>query len=318
MPNSFDLLAIGESLIDFISEDITDHVGNADQYKVFLGGQVTNTATNVARLGKKVSLATCVGSDGLGKFLLNDLRQKEVDTTFVQTTSNAPTTISVISRSQRTPDFVIHRGADAHLGVSQPLMDIIPQCSIIHTSAFALSQDPARSSIFDLLAEAKKHNKIITLDPNYHPGIWPDSPDFIELLKSAYQSATITKPSIEDCTRLFGAGKSLQEYADIFKSWGAKIVIITIGREGVFFSDEDGSSYRIVPNPIQVADVTGAGDAFWAGVITGILNGQNMLEAVLAGQVIAEIKLNNIGPIKDMPSWQQIMAESKSIQYEKV
>lgn len=317
MDHSFDLLAIGESLVDFISEEITDHVGNADGFQAFLGGQVTNLATNVARLGKQVSLATCVGRDGLGKFILKDLRQKRVDTTFVQNTPDAPTTISIASRSLTTPDFVIYRGADAHLSISQALMEIIPQCSIVHTSAFALSQDPARSTIFDLLAEAKKWNKIITLDPNYHPGIWPDSPNFIELLKSAYQYATITKPSIEDCIRLFGEGKSLRQYADIFKSWGAKIVIITLGREGVFFSNDDGSCYKIRPNPIQVADVTGAGDAFWAGVITGTLNGLNTLDAVRAGQVIAEIKLKSIGPIIDMPSWHQIIEDLQSIQFEK-
>ena len=302
-------------MIDFISEEITDHVGNANRYKLFLGGQVTNLATNVALLGKNVTLATCLGFDGLGRFMLEDLQLKGVDTTFVQGTSHAPTTISIISRSLKTPDFVIHRGADALLGFSQPLLDIIHQCSVVHTSAFALSRDPARSTIFNLLAEAKNQKKIITLDPNYHLGIWPDNPDFIDLLKLAFQYATITKPSIEDCQRLLGPGKSPLEYSEVFKSWGANIVIITMGKEGVFLSNQEGDCFTIKPNQINVTDVTGAGDAFWSGVITGILNGHPILDSVRAGQVIAEIKLKQLGPITNMPSWNEIIETSKTIQY---
>ena len=315
METDFDLIAIGESVIDFISDEITDHVGNASRYKLFLGGQVTNLATNVARLGKSVTLATCLGADGLGRFLLQDLQDKGVNTTFVQKTPHAPTTLSIISRSLKTPDFVIHRGADAHLGFSQPLLDIIHRCSIVHTSAFALSQDPARSTIFNLLAEAKSQNRVITLDPNYHPNIWPDNPDFIDLLKLAFQYATITKPSIEECHRLLGPGKSPLEYTEVFKEWGANIVIITMGKEGVFVSDREGNCFMVQPNLIEVTDVTGAGDAFWSGVITGILNGHSVLDSVRAGQVIAEIKLKQLGPIADMPAWDQIIDTSKTIQY---
>lgn len=317
MEKLFDLIALGESVIDLISEEITDHIGNADQYKLFLGGQVTNLATNVAQLDKRVALATCLGRDGFGRFMLEDIQSKGVDTTFVQETPNAPTTISMIARSHKTPDFIVHRGADAYLGFSQELMDVIPKCSVVHTSAFALSQDPARSTIFNLLAEAKNTGRIITLDPNYHPGIWPDNPDFIDLLKLAFQYATITKPSIEDCHRLLGLGKSPKEYADIFKSWGANIVIITMGKDGVFLSNRDGTCFSIQPNQIDVADVTGAGDAFWSGVITGILSGLSVLDSVRAGQVIAEIKLQQLGPISAMPLWTQIIEKSNSIQYSK-
>lgn len=313
MNTSFDLIAIGESLIDFISENVIQHIGNADQYQLFTGGQVTNLATNVARLGKKVALVTSLGADGFGNFLLEDLHSKGVDTTFIQETPEAATTISVISRSLRTPDFIIHRGADAYIQNTKPLLDAVRNCRIIHTSAFAMSKDPSRSTILNLLKDANEQNKLITLDPNYHPSIWPDVPDFIQILRKAFPLATITKPSIEDCHRLLGPGKTPQEYADVFKSWGAKVVIITMGEQGVFLSDQDDECSQIKPNQIEVVDVTGAGDAFWAGVITGILNGHSMLDAVRAGQVIAEIKLKKIGPIEDMPTWQQIIEDSKEI-----
>jgi fructokinase len=88
-----------------------------------------------------------------------------------------------------------------------------------------------------------------------------------------------------------------------------------MGREGVFLSNREGDCFMIKPNQIDVADVTGAGDAFWSGVITGVLNGHSVLDSVCAGQVIAEIKLKQLGPIENMPSWDQIIEISKTIQY---
>lgn len=315
MNNAYELIAVGESLVDFISEEITDDAWDASHYLLFPGGQVTNLATNTARLGRRVALATCVGKDGFGRIVLKDVKRKGVDMSFVQETEDQPTTVSIISRSSDVSDFIIIRGADAQLQGSPALDEAVRQCRIVHTSAFALSREPARSSILKLLAVAKEAGTLVTLDPNYHPNVWPDVPDFIDMLRFAYQYVTITKPSLDDCHRLLGPGKTVAEYAGIFKSWGAKIVIITMGKDGVYFSGEDKSCRLVRSNPVEVTDVTGAGDAFWSGVITGILNGCDILDAVRAGQVIAENKLKYFGPIIDMPSWEKIIEDSKSIQF---
>ena len=297
MNSVFDLVAIGESLIDFISEDVIQHIGNANRYQLYTGGQVTNLATNVARLGKRVALVTSLGADGFGKFLRADLHAKGVDTSFIQETSAAPTTISVISRSLKTPDFIIHRGADAYLQKSKLLQDAVRNSRIIHTSAFGLSKDPSRSTVLDLLKDANGQNKLITLDPNYHPSIWPDDPDFIQILRKAFPLATITKPSIEDCNRLLGPGKSPREYSDVFKSWGAKVVIITMGKRGVFLSDQDDACYLIKPNQIEVVDVTGAGNAYCGGFLVGYSKSRDIVLAGKYGAVSASFALEQFGAV---------------------
>ena len=316
MAPQYDLIAIGESVVDFISAEFTENIGEANTYKMFIGGQVTNLAANVARLGKRVALASCWGTDGLGQHLEQSLLQQNVDLKFIQKTVQAPTTVSIISRNLETPDFIIHRGADAFFEYSQPLFDAIQDCSIVHTSAFALSKDPARSIILSLLEEAKYQKKIITFDPNYHPGIWPDHPDFVEILKRAFKFATIAKPSLDDCARILGLGKTPHDYAAQFKQWGALIVIITMGKNGVFLSDQDGQCYLVQPNHVDVTDVTGAGDAFWSGLITSMLEDLPILDAVRIGQVLAEIKIKSMGPIKSMPRWALISERANAIKYD--
>jgi len=315
MDRHFDLMAVGESVIDMISTEFTDNLGAADTYQLFVGGQVTNLAMNTARLGKRVALATCWGNDSLGYFLETNLENQHVDLSYVQKTDRAPTTMAIIARNVRTPDFVIHRGADALFEHSPALTDALKHCRIVHTSAFALTREPARSAIFSVLEDAQQLGTMITFDPNYHPGTWPDNTDFISHLQRAFQLATVTKPSLDDCERILGPGKEPVEYAAEFKEWGARTVIITMGREGVFLSDDQDRSYCVQPNNVDVTDVTGAGDAFWSGLLVGLLEGMSMLRAVRIGQVMAEIKLESMGPIITMPSWEEITKRSEDISY---
>jgi len=315
MTEQYDLFAIGECVIDLISAEITEDIGRQNNYRLFPGGQVSNLAANVSRLERKVSLATCWGNDGFGKLLERNLNNNKVNLEHAQTTDEAATTLSVIARNLESPDFIIHRGADSQLQLTDGMLQTAANSTVIHTSAFALSQDPSRSSILEVLKTGNAHGKTITLDPNYHPGVWPDTPDFMKILKSSFQYATITKPSLVDCHRLLGEGKSPQEYAAIFKDWGAKNIIITMGDKGVYIAVENGSCL-IKTSQVNIVDVTGAGDAFWSGMISGIIEGKDVIEAALCGQAVAEIKLQTLGPIKQMPTWEEILDISKTIKYE--
>jgi fructokinase len=312
---SFDILTLGEALIDLISDGIVENLIQANHYQRFLGGQVTNLAINMARLGKKSALATCLGDDGLGHYIYQELQKVGVVTDFIQFSSKAPTAISIIARQTKTPDFTIYRGADAHLASSSELEEAVAASQVVHTSAFALSREPSRSTVLKALETAAGEDKLVSLDPNYHPHIWPDTPNFIKTLERASRYVQLTKPSLDDCARLFGGGLSPEEYAQRFLDWGLKIVIITMGVEGALLATDDGARYRIHSNEVRVSDVTGAGDAFWAGLLVALLEGFSPLEAACSGQVIAEIKLREMGPISKMPTWNEVQELAKEIKY---
>ena len=93
----------------------------------------------------------------------------------------------------------------------------------------------------------------MTLDPNYHPHNWPDTPEFVNDLKTACMYVDVIKPSLDDCVRLFGSGSSPAEYASSFLDWGPSEVIITMGGEGVLLASSSGPSYHITPNKVTVA-----------------------------------------------------------------
>jgi fructokinase len=298
---TLDVLAFGEALIDLISEQVVSSLIDAGGFRRFVGGEVTNVALNVVRLGGRAAVVARVGDDGFGGYIRQQLDLAGVGTDCLRVTSQVPTSVAVNARQTATPDFIIYRGADARILPEERHTEAIRTSRVVHTSAFALSREPARSTILQALKVARQSGCLVSLDPNYHPRIWPDVADVQSVLIEAYQWVNITKPSLDDCTRLFGPGLSPVACAERFLSWGPEVVALTMGRQGVLLALADGDFHHVKPSISEVADVTGAGDAFWAGMLLALLDGYPPYEAACLGQMVAEIKIGTVGPLPRMP-----------------
>ncbi len=74
----FDVLLLGEALVDLISEKFVTSLEDAHSFQRFVGGEVTNVALNVARLGGRAAIAACVGDDGFGHYIHRQLHRSFV------------------------------------------------------------------------------------------------------------------------------------------------------------------------------------------------------------------------------------------------
>jgi fructokinase len=269
----------------------------AERFHRFLGGEVSNVAWNVSALGGQAAVVACIGDDGFGDYLCQQLESAGICTDCLGVTSEAPTTVAVNARQTKTPDFIIYRGADAYISLDDVDLETIKDSRVVHTSAFALSREPARSTILQLLESAHQNGCLTSLDPNYHPRIWPDVADFQGMLEEAYRWVDVTKPSLDDCQRLLGVGRAPVDYVEYFLDLGPEIVALTMGPDGVLLATGDGEMSHIKPSDIRVADVTGAGDAFWGGLLLALLDGYRPDEAACLGQIVAETKIGTVGPM---------------------
>jgi fructokinase len=310
----FDFIGIGEALIDFISTAMDASLASAKKFHAFVGGQPTNLAINLALMGKNTALAACVGRDGFGDSIVQFLDGNHVDTQYIQRTDEAPTSISIIARNSITPDFIINRGADADLQMTPGLEENITHSHIVHSSAFALARDPLRSTVLQGLQIANLNGCLVTFDPNYHPKTWPDNEQMIQYLHDVYRFVDVTKPSLDDCERIFAQHLPQEACADRFLDWGASVVLITKGSEGVYLATAEGDRYEIYPKNVDVADVTGAGDAFWAGYLAAVMDGRDHVEAARFGQVVAETKVGVMGPLSDLPNLEELMERARLVE----
>lgn len=319
-----EFLAVGEGLIDLISQDLIESLDSAAVFNPYAGGQPSNLCAAVARLGKKAAIASCIGDDAFGRLYLDQMRDTGVQLDFVQVSPDVPTTTAVVSRNLKTPDFIIFRGADSHIRQTPELLHAARNSRMFHTSAFALARRPGRDVILELLAAAREGGARITFDPNYHPAVWPDIPDFRDLVLAAVSMADVIKPSLEDAHRLFGEDVPPEESAVRLLDIGAGLVILTMGSNGTLVAYDGRVQMRLPSRPPVVVDVTGAGDSFWAGFITACLEGKQTGEAVCFGQVVAEMKLGYTGPLRPVNDqaeleekasdlFREVMAISKSV-----
>lgn len=299
-----DVLSVGELLVDMIAAEYNEESGS-NAYHRYFGGSPSNIAMNVRKLGIRSNVASAVGNDALGRFLTGHLKAAGLDLGCVQTVEYS-TSMVVVSKSQSSPVPIFYRGADYHLEYTPALEEALLRSRIVHFSCWPISMSPARHTIEKVIEAARAHEVLIGFDPNYHPMIWQSGEDGIAYVKAMIGKVDIVKPSEDDAERLFGADKPENQLSK-FLSLGAKLVILTLGKDGAIISNGK-ETMRLETKATKVVDTTGAGDAFWSGFYAALVKGLTIREALEAGFAVSAFKLQYTGAVVDLPDLDTIIA----------
>ncbi len=306
-----DLLAVGETLIDFISLETSDSLEDAATFRRYQGGSPANIAVNVSRLGGRAAVISKVGAGAFGHFLGHELKRHGVVTDYLVEDPRVHTSLVFVSHTAGTPDFEALRSGDSQLTPDDVTEAAISRAKVVHVSTFALSRQPCRSAVGKALRIASEMGRIVSLDPNYSPRIWPDYTEARQVIEEMFRYASITKPSLDDARRLFGEGKPPQEYLRLFHEMGPRLVVLTMGKEGTLVSQSGESPIHVPAHKIQVVDATGAGDSFWAGYLTALLDGCSPQRCALFAREVVEQKLQAVGPLPGSLERAEIYARIK-------
>ncbi|WP_164730911.1 carbohydrate kinase family protein [Anoxybacter fermentans] len=302
-----DLLTIGETVMDFITTAMVDSVDKSITYQRYVGGSPANIAINVSRLGFSSALISRIGNDAFGDLIQRVLKEKKVNTTGIQRDEKHKTTIIFVTRSTSTPEVLHYRGADKYLEFTDSARSLIDSARIVHFSGFALSQSPCRESLKVMKEYALKKGKIITFDPCFHEPLWDNPKEGRRIFEEFISDFFIIKPSLDDMTRLWGS-ITPEEGIKRYHHLGAKNVVLTMGAEGLLFSDGK-KLVKLESRPVEVLDVTGAGDSFWSGLYGGLLLEKSLMEAVNIGLKTASITVQHMGAIAPLPPIYELINE---------
>jgi len=295
--NTLDLLAIGETLVDFISVEQTDWLRNATTFRRHLGGSPANIAVNVAKLGGTAAVVSKTGIGAFGQFIKSELQRHGVSIEYLIMDHRNRTTVAFVSSTSGKPDFEIARSGDYLLRPEEVSEESVERARVVHASTFALSREPCRSAVKKVFQLAHEQGKIVSLDPNYSARIWPHHKEARQVLKEMYRYVSITKPSLDDAGRIFSREYGPEQYVEMFHELGPKTVILTMGGDGVLISDDGHLVGHVPARPVEVQDATGAGDSFWAGFLVALLDGESLERSVLFAREIVELKLTRVGPL---------------------
>jgi sugar/nucleoside kinase (ribokinase family) len=292
-----DLLAIGETLVDFISVEQTDWLRNATTFRRYLGGSPANIAVNAAKLGGESAVISKTGIGAFAQFAKSELQRHGVAVDYLIMDHRNRTTVAFVSSTSGRPDFEIARSGDYLLRPEEVPEEAVERARIVHASTFALSREPCRSAVRKVFRLAHERGKVVSLDPNYSNRIWPNHKEARGVLKEMYRYVDITKPSLDDAARIFGREHEPEQYIQMFHDLGAGKVILTMGEEGILISESGNLLGHVPARPVEVRDATGAGDAFWAGFLISMLDGNPLVRCALFARELVELKLQRVGPL---------------------
>ena len=298
----FDVFAIGELLVDMISDDY-DADNSCNKYSRYFGGSPANITMNIKRLGGNPIISASVGNDRLGEFLINNLKKNNINTEFINKVNNS-TSMVLVTKSKETPLPIFYRSADYNLEYKEDIGSILKNSKIVHFSCWPISQKKSRKVIEKVIEEARKNNVLIGFDPNYHEMIWEEGHDGIEYIKNLIGKLDIIKPSEVDAERIFGPDTP-ENHVDKFIQCGAKLVIMTLGKDGAIVSNGT-ETIKFKTLATEVVDTTGAGDAFWGGFYTALTSNYPLKEALNIGFATSAFKLKNVGAIAELPSIEEL------------
>lgn len=117
-------------------------------------------------------------------------------------------------------------------------------------------------------------------------------------LQAVLPYMTLFSPNMDEATAVTGSTNP-EEMADIFLSWGAPLVAIRMGARGSFVKMKNGEQWCLPAVPTQIIDVTGAGNSYCGGFLTGLGDGLSPFEASLRAAVSASFALEQFG----LPTW---------------
>ena len=269
-----DVVVFGEALVDMFPEQPGLPLEEVDRFVRHLGGAPCNLAVDLGRQGVRAALYTLVGNDPFGRFVQRQLASEGVvvDSVGVHKTARTGVTfVSVSSTGGRS--FLFYRHPSADMLISPAELDPVrlSRGRLFHFGSSTLSREPARAATLKALELATKQraSKLVSCDVNLRPHLWPEFREAPPLLRQLFARCDLVKLTREELLPLCGT-ESLEAAAAMVRKLGPAVVVITLGDSGSYLDCPAGQAY-FAAEQAAVVDKTGAGDAYTAGLLSGIL-----------------------------------------------
>lgn len=310
-----DFLTIGEPMALFASQDEDQSLTQSVNFKKYLAGAEVNVAVGVSRLGYSTEYVTQLGADPLGEFIKEQLAVNYIGTSYISQTSKYWTAFQMKQRfTKGDPGVAYFRKNSAASHIDDVAMDQIDltDVKLVHlTGIFPAISDQAELAFSRLLQLIHRHPEIrTTFDPNLRPQLWRSQAEMVEKINQFAMQADIIMPGLSEGEILVGS-REPETIADFYLENGINTdtVIIKMGETGAFIKTKDGNHMMIPGYSVDhVVDTVGAGDGFAVGVITGLLDGMPLENAVRRGNAIGSLAVQSPGDNDGYPTREKLNA----------
>ncbi|MGQ9450019.1 sugar kinase [Leclercia sp. TB492] len=310
MPHALDVITIGEAMTMFVATK-TGELSAVDHFIKRVAGAELNVATGLARLGLKVGWVSRVGNDSFGQFVLDTLKKEGIETAGVTLDDRYPTGFQLKSKVTDGTDPIVEYfrkgSAASHLSVEDFNPIWFTAARHLHLSGVAAALSASSYALLDHAAGAMKAaGKTISFDPNLRPVLWKSEAEMVEKLNHLAFQADWVLPGVKEGQILTGE-KTPEGIADFYLNRGVKAVILKTGADGAWFKTANGEQGAVAAVKVEnVVDTVGAGDGFAVGVVSALLEGKTLHQAITRGNIIGSLAIQVQGDSEGLPTREQL------------
>ena len=300
-------LIVGRVGLDLFTDP---HVGieNATQLNVDMGGSSANTAAGIVKLGGHAALLTRVSDDAVGRACLRLLGDYGVDTTYVSNAAGeARNSLAVYESRLSGHQSVIYRNgaADFEMTVDDVTAADFTSFGALIIAGTVFAAEPSRTGAFAAIDRAKAAGIPVIFDVDYRPYSWPSAQVAHEVLLRASQQSDVIIGNDEEFGFIANGFDKGLDMARALAATTATLIVYKMGEKGAITLAEGREVQTGIYN-VEALKPAGAGDAFMAGMLTGIANGMSRHDAVLRGSACAAIVVSKPGCAPAMPDIEQL------------
>jgi len=289
-----EVLTMGRVSVDLYPEQIGVPLAQVRTFRKMLGGSPTNVAVAAARLGRRATVVTKVGTDGFGDYVREALAGFGVDPSLVGTDPELRTPLAfcelhppddfplLFYRQPTAPDLQLR---DVDLAAAP-----ITEVPLLWMTGTGLSEEPSQSATLGALRRrAARAHTVFDLD--YRPMLWRE--DATPFYREAASFATVLIGNREEWD-------VLGEVPD-----GVDVAIEKLGPEGVR-GTRGGETVVVPPIEVDVVNGLGAGDAFGGALCHGLLAGWELERLLRFANAAGALVASRLGCADEMPSLAEV------------
>ena len=295
------ILCVGEILVDMIAQDNNGSIS----YLRKAGGAPFNVACAISKFGIDSSFVGSVGDDTIGDFLCSFIKKQNIKSYLVEKNKNRNTTLAFVDLDEfGERSFCFYRKNTADYILPEIDDDMLDSANIIHVGSLMLSHDEGVSYAKKLISRVHQKNKLVSFDVNFRNDIFESVDQAINIYKEIIAMSDIVKFSEEEI-EIFGL--------DYVESLTDKLLCISLGKDGskYIYNDLTNNVSSIKVTPV---DTTGAGDAFYAGVLSQIADlnksewtKEKLDNAFLFGNICGALNTLGKGAIDNLPTKEEVL-----------
>ena len=287
----FDVVCVGESMA-LVTPDPPAPLALGGPARLDVAGAESTVACYLAMLGARAAWASRVGDDPLGRLLLSRIGSYGVDTSLVEVDPAAPTGVFFKDPGERTAVYYYRAGSAAsRLGPGL----VRSLSGLVHLSGITPALSPSCAALVEAVLDS---GATVSFDVNYRPALWPVATAGPVLARLAAR-ADVVFVGLDEAQALWGvAGPA--DVRDLLP--GPATVVVKDAAEGAYSGD------TFVPAlPVEVVEPVGAGDAFAAGYLFGMLRDLPEPARLRLGHLVASAALRVTGDVGELPPTNELL-----------